>query len=128
MKVAHSCYRVSDLDRSLAFYGALGFTEAVRLPLHTGTGWAVFLQLDGDTEPRIELWHEPATGLHAPGGGYGHVGVAVEDLDGTLTRLAMHGIKPLVEPFKPVPDGPTRLTFVADPDGYQVELLENYPY
>lgn len=128
MKVAHTCYRVSDLERSLAFYTALGFTEAVRLPLHIPGGSASFLQLPGDTEPRIELWYEPGTGPHSPGAGYYHVGVAVEDLDELLPRLASLGIEPLVEPFKPVPDVPTRLTFIADPDGYQVELLEHYPY
>ncbi|HEX3803986.1 MAG TPA: VOC family protein [Solirubrobacteraceae bacterium] len=128
MRVAHSCYRVTDLDRSLAFYALLGFEEEVRLPLHDSSGWASFIRLPGDSEPRVELWFMPGSGSHEPGAGYGHIGVAVDDLDALLGELSEKGIAPLMEPFKPHPDGPTRLAFISDPDGYEVELLEHYPY
>jgi lactoylglutathione lyase len=127
-KLAHTCYRIADIDQSLAFYGALGFEEVVRLPLPDDAGFVVFLRV-GDDEPRLELWFEPGTGPHNPGSGYYHIGLAVEDLDATLEHLAAHGIKPLMEPFMPVQNEQgTRITFLQDPDGYQVELLENYPF
>jgi len=129
MKVAHSCYRVADLERSLVFYNTLGFAEVMRLPLPAESGSAVFLQLDGDVEPRIELWWERERGPSSTDDdGYHHVGVVVDDLDSTLAALAEQDIQPMMEPFRPMPDEPTRLTFITDPDGYRVELLENYRY
>jgi lactoylglutathione lyase len=131
MEFVHTCYRVNDLDRSLAFYSALGLQEVVRLPFPDHAGHMVFLGVEGD-KPRLELCYQPGTGPHVPGEGYYHVGVAVEDLDATLEHLAEQGIEPLMEPFAPVEPAPgqptTRITFICDPDGYQVELLENYPF
>jgi lactoylglutathione lyase len=131
MELVHTCYRVNDLERSLAFYDALGLREVVRLPLPDGAGFMVFLGGDGD-KPRLELCYEPGSGPHEPGPGYYHVGVAVEDLDEALERLAAQGITPLMAPFAPVEPPPgqptTRITFLQDPDGYQIELLENYPF
>jgi lactoylglutathione lyase len=131
MELVHTCYRVNDLERSLAFYDALGLREVVRLPLPDEAGFMVFLGGEGD-KPRLELCFEPGTGPHEPGPGYYHVGIAVEDLDAALRQLAARGIEPLMEPFAPVEPPPgqpvTRITFLRDPDGYQVELLENYPF
>ena len=57
------------------------------------------------------------------GSGYGHIALGVEDLDGTLERLASEGIEPEKPPYR-VSEGGSRICFVRDPDGYRIELIE----
>jgi lactoylglutathione lyase len=62
--------------------------------------------------------------MKAPmGSGYGHIAIAVSDLDGTLARLAEQGIQPEKPPYS-VREGGSRLCFVKDPDQYRVEIIE----
>jgi lactoylglutathione lyase len=57
------------------------------------------------------------------GSGYGHIALAVDDLDATLARLAEQGIEPEREPYR-VREGGSRLCFLRDPDSYRIELIE----
>jgi lactoylglutathione lyase len=57
------------------------------------------------------------------GDAYGHIAIAVDDLDETLARLKEQGIEPEREPYR-VREGGSRLCFVRDPDGYRIELIE----
>jgi lactoylglutathione lyase len=57
------------------------------------------------------------------GSGYGHIAISVEDLDGTLERLAAQGIGPERPPYR-VREGGPRICFVRDPDGYRIEMIE----
>jgi lactoylglutathione lyase len=126
-RVVHSSHRVRDLEASLAWYGRLGFEKFVEMVPEDEDGvTVVFLGL-GESEPRLELWHEPGFQEWEPGRGYRHIGIAVEDLDATLETLRAHGIEPTGPPFEPIPDG-ARICFLRDPDGFEVELLENYPF
>jgi lactoylglutathione lyase len=121
-ELIHTCYRILDIDRSLRFYEQLGFEEIGRVPIRD-EAINVFLGLPGDG-PRLELTYN--IGRADPyeiGTGYGHVAVAVEDLDRTLARLAEEGIAPERPPYQ-VREGGSRLCFVRDPDGYRIELIE----
>jgi len=123
MELIHTCYRITDVDRSVAFYEALGFEERRRLPIGD-EAVNVFLGLPGDGD-RLELTYNfkvPEDGYDV-GTGYGHIALAVEDLDGTLARLGAAGIEPERPPYT-VREGGSRLCFVRDPDGYRVELIE----
>ena len=124
MSLIHTCYRITDVDRSVEFYRALGFNEIGRLPIRD-EAINVFMGLpeDGD-EPRLELtWNIGREEPYELGGGYGHIAITTPDLDGTLARLKDQGIESEREPYT-VSDGGSRLTFVRDPDGYRVELIE----
>jgi lactoylglutathione lyase len=122
MELIHTCYRVLDPDRSVAFYEALGFEERRRIPIRD-EATNVFMGLPGDGE-RLELtFNHGNTEPYDIGTGYGHVAVTVEDLDGTLERLAEQGIAPERPPYT-IREGGNRLCFVRDPDGYRIELLE----
>jgi len=124
VSLIHTCYRITDIDRSVAFYETLGFREMARLPIRD-EAVNVFMGLPGDgDEPRLELTHN--FGRDEPydlGTGYGHIAITTEDLDGTLRALAEHGIEPERAPYT-VRDGGSRLCFVRDPDGYRIEIIE----
>lgn len=122
MELIHTCYRILDIDRSIDFYGALGFEELRRVPIRD-EAINVFMGLPGDG-PRLELTcNIGRTEPYETGTGYGHIAVSVDDLDATLARLAEQGIEPEKPPYQ-VREGGSRLCFVRDPDGYRIELLE----
>jgi lactoylglutathione lyase len=121
MELIHTCYRIGDIDRSVAFYEALGFEEIGRFPIRD-EAINVFMGLPGDG-PRLELTYNHGVSEYDLGTGYNHIAVTVEDMDGTLERLAGKGIEPEKPPYT-VREGGSRLCFVRDPDGYRIELLE----
>ncbi|HEY8628850.1 MAG TPA: VOC family protein [Gaiellaceae bacterium] len=121
MELAHTCYRITDIDRSVAFYTALGFEELRRMPIRE-EAINVFMGLPGDG-PRLELTYNFGVDSYELGTGYGHIAVTVDDLDGTLARLAEQGIESERPPYT-VREGGSRLCFVRDPDGYRIELIE----
>jgi lactoylglutathione lyase len=122
-KLIHTCYRITDIDRSTEFYKALGFEEMGRIPIRD-EAVNVFMNLPGDGEmPRLELTYNFGVDSYELGTGYGHIAVTADDLDGTLERLEAQGIEPEEPPYT-VREGGSRLCFVRDPDGYRIELLE----
>ena len=124
MALIHTCYRILDIDRSVAFYEALGFEERRRAPIRD-EAVNVFMSLPDDgPEPRLELTYN--VGRDEPyevGTGYGHIAITTPDMDSALTRLAEQGIEPERPPYT-VREGGNRLCFVRDPDGYRIEILE----
>jgi lactoylglutathione lyase len=121
MKLAHTCYRITEPDKSVAFYEAVGFEKRRELPIRD-EAINIFMGLPGD-EDRLELTYNFGVDSYELGTGYGHIAVTVDDLDGTLERLAGQGIEPERPPYT-VREGGSRLCFVRDPDGYRVELIE----
>ena len=120
----HTCYRIGDIDRSVAFYEALGFEELRRMPIRD-EAINVFMGLPDDGA-RLELTYNFGVDSYELGTGYNHIAITAEDLDGTLARLAEQGIEPEKPPYT-VSEGGSRLCFVRDPDGYRIELIERDP-
>jgi lactoylglutathione lyase len=121
MELIHTCYRITDPDRSVAFYEALGFEKRRELPIRE-EAINIFMGLPGDDD-RLELTYNFDVDSYELGTGYGHIALTVDDLDGTLQQLAGQGIEPERPPYT-VREGGSRLCFVGDPDGYRVELIE----
>ncbi len=124
MSLIHTCYRILDIDRSVAFYEALGFQEVRRAPIRD-EAINVFMNLpeDGDS-PRLELtFNKGRDEPYEIGTGYGHIAITTDDLDGQLAALATQGIEPERPPYS-IRDGGNRLCFVRDPDGYRIEIIE----
>jgi lactoylglutathione lyase len=121
MEFLHTCYRIGDIDRSVAFYETLGFEERRRMPIRD-EAINVFMGLPGDAD-RLELTYNHGVSSYELGTGYNHIAISVQDLDGTLERLAGQGIEPEKPPYS-VREGGSRLCFVRDPDGYRIELIE----
>jgi lactoylglutathione lyase len=121
MELIHTCYRIGEIDRSVAFYTALGFEERRRMPIRD-EAINVFMGLPGDAD-RLELTYNIGVDSYEIGTGYGHIAVSVDDLAATLERLREQGIEPEREPYR-VRDGGSLICFVRDPDGYRVELID----
>ncbi len=121
----HTMYRVVDPTSSRAFYEALGMEFRRELPIvregqHEATNYFFGFP---DQEEELELTWNTDGRTYEQGTAYGHIAIGVEDLDGTLARLAEQGIEPERPPYT-IREGGSRLCFVRDPDGYRVELIE----
>jgi lactoylglutathione lyase len=121
MELIHTCYRITDPKRSVAFYEALGFEKRRELPIGE-EAVNIFIGLPGDGD-RLELTYNFGVDSYELGTGYGHIAVAVEDIEETLARLREQGIEPERPPYT-VREGGSLLCFVRDPDGYRVEIIE----
>jgi lactoylglutathione lyase len=117
----HTCYRIGDIDRSVAFYEALGFEERRRMPIRD-EAINVFMGLPGDG-PRLELTYNHGVSEYELGTGYNHIAITVADMDEALANLSEQGIEPEKPPYR-VSEGGSLLCFVRDPDGYRIELIE----
>ena len=120
-ELIHTCYRIGDIDRSVAFYEALGFEEMGRFPIRD-EAINVFMGLPGDGA-RLELTYNHGVDSYEVGTGYNHIAITATDLDATLGRLAEQGIEPEKPPYT-VREGGSRLCFVRDPDNYRIEIIE----
>ena len=117
----HTCYRITDIDRSVAFYAALGFEQRRQMTLKDGA-INTFMGLPGDAD-RLELTWNPGVESYELGTGYGHIAVSTPDIHATLEQLATQGIEAEKPPYQ-VREGGSLLCFVRDPDGYRIELIE----
>ncbi len=120
-ELLHTCYRIGDIDRSVAFYEALGMQEIGRMPIRD-EAINVFMGFPGDGA-RLELTYNHGVEAYELGTGYNHIAISVDDLDQVLPKLAEKGIEPEKPPYR-VREGGSRLCFVRDPDGYRIELIE----
>ena len=123
-KAIHSMIRVLDEGRSVAFYRrAFRLEVADRLDFPEFT--LIYLS-NPETEFELELTvNKGRTEPYDLGDGYGHFAVSVDDLDAEHARFEAEGLAPrkLVS-FAPAGEVVARFFFVADPDGYQIEVLE----
>ena len=121
----HTMVRITDPEKSRAFYEALGFEfsrdmDIVRNGEVEATNY--FFSM-GDNENVLELTFNHDGRTYEMGDAYGHIAIAADDLDDSLSRLKEQGIEPEREPYR-VREGGSRLCFVRDPDGYRIELID----
>ena len=121
----HTMVRITDPEKSRAFYEALGFRFERDMDIVRGgevEATNYFFGI-GDQESVLELTFNHDGRAYDLGTGYGHIAVGVDGLDATLERLAAQGITPEKPPYS-VREGGSRLCFVRDPDGYRIELID----
>jgi lactoylglutathione lyase len=125
-RYVHTCIRVRDIDASTDFYARLGFEHRGRLNFTSAYNVYMGLPNDGDVlELTVNVGRDEPYDL---GEGYNHMAIVVDDLDGLLGSLAEAGIAPEKPPYGV---GGTdsreeyRICFVADPDGYRIELIDH---
>jgi len=124
MKYLHTMVRVTDIEKSLAFYrDALGLEVLSRRDHEAGRFTLVFLAAPGDSTAQVELtynWPAPdgSAEVYTGGRNFGHLAYAVDDIYAACRRLMEHGVTLL----RPPRDG--RMAFVRSPDDISVELLQ----
>lgn len=124
-KYLHSMIRVTDIEKSIAFFDLLGLKEVKRFDSEQGRFTLVFLAAPGDEEAQVELTYNwPPTDGSQPesydgGRNFGHLAYRVENIYETCQRFLDAG----VTINRPPRDG--HMAFVRSPDGISIELLQD---
>ncbi|MCD9507618.1 VOC family protein [Photobacterium phosphoreum] len=125
-KMIHAMIRVIDLDASLTFYKqALDLDIAERLDFDDFS--LVYLR-NQENDMELELtWNKGTTEPYSHGTGYGHIAVAVDDLDAEYQKLVKLNYNPAeIKEFFREGTLLAKFFFVQDPDGYKIEFLQRH--
>ncbi len=122
MKTLHFSLYVADLDRSLAFYTAVGYQVVGSVP-DTELGELTMLKLPDDAFVTIELVHDSRKDARATHGAPSHFVLQVESIDATMRELSTRGIAVEV-PTSPNGSTDFLTTWIVDPDGNRIELVQ----
>ncbi|NIY79038.1 lactoylglutathione lyase [Celeribacter sp. HF31] len=123
-KAIHSCIRVLDEARSVAFYeAAFGLTIAEKLDF---PDFALIYMSNPLSEFELELTVNKGTSEpYDLGNGYGHFAVSVEDLEAEHARMDKAGLTPgKIVDFAPAGTRVAKFFFITDPDGYKIEVIQ----
>ncbi|HWK60685.1 MAG TPA: lactoylglutathione lyase [Eoetvoesiella sp.] len=125
MRLLHTMLRVGDLDRSLAFYtDVLGMRQLRRKDFPEGRFTLAFVGYQEESEGAVlELTHNWDTSEYTLGNAYGHIALEVDDAYAACEKIKQKGGK-VTREAGPMKHGTTVIAFVADPDGYQIELIQ----
>lgn len=124
MRLLHTMIRVGDLDRSIAFYtDVLGMKLLRRKEYPAGKFTNAFVGYgDEKDHSAIELTYNWGVDHYELGTGFGHLALEVDDVYQAAEAIKQRGGKILRE-AGPMNAGTTIIAFVADPDGYPIELI-----
>ncbi|KAL5786236.1 hypothetical protein ACOSQ2_008628 [Xanthoceras sorbifolium] len=127
-RMLHVVYRVGDLDKTIKFYTeCLGMKLLRKRDIPEERYTNAFLGYGPeDSHFVVELTYNYGVDKYDIGSGFGHFGIAVEDVAKTVDLVKAKGGKVTREPG-PVKGGNTVIAFIEDPDGYKFELLERGP-
>lgn len=122
-KMVHTCIRVKDLEKSVAFYQeVMGMKEVRRLDYPEDSFTLVYLTLPGDDYELELTYNYDQDQPYELGNGYGHIAIAVENLEETHEELTQSGYD--VTDLKGLSDGAASFFFIKDPDGYKIEIVK----
>ena len=124
MRILHTMLRVGDLDRAIDFYTkVLGMRLLRRQDYPEGRFTLAFVGYGAESEQSvIELTHNWDTSAYEPGTGYGHIALEVDDVYQACAQIRERGGR-IMRAAGPMNAGTTIIAFVADPDGYPIELI-----
>ena len=124
MQILHTMIRVSDLDRSIAFYqDVLGMKLFNRKDYPHGEFTLAFVGYS-ETGPTLELTYNWDKHSYDLGTGYGHIALSTKDIYALCEAIKKKGGTVSREPG-PMKNSSTVLAFVKDPDGYAIELIQD---
>jgi len=128
MRILHTMLRVTDMDRSIAFYtDVMGMKLLRRKDYETGRFTLAFVGYQPESEAAvIELTHNWDTDAYTLGDAFGHIAVQVDDAYAACESVKQRGGLVSRE-AGPMKGGTTVIAFVQDPDGYKIELIERRP-
>ena len=123
MKLLHSMIRVKNIDESLKFYTELLNMKVVE-KRRLDDCWLYFLS-DEENTCQIELTYNDETPNegYTIGSGFGHFAFSIKSFEAFTLKMNKLGFKYLYEPFDLTGKG-SKIGFIQDPDGYEIELIE----
>jgi lactoylglutathione lyase len=119
MKLYHTMIRVKDLEASLAFYTEVLGLEEVRRKTIGEEATLVFLS-DAERHYFLELTHNHDGRDYELGDQFGHLAFTVPDLEPVIAEIEERGWWYR----KSRPELSSRYVFVKDPNGYEIEILQ----
>jgi len=124
MRLLHTMLRVGDLKKSIDFYiQTLGMKLLRQKDYPEGKFTLAFIGYGDESEhTAIELTHNWDTDSYTLGDGYGHIAIEVDDVYKAADAIRERGGK-IIRDAGPMNAGKTIIAFVADPDGYEIELI-----
>jgi len=127
MRMLHTMLRVTDLERSLAFYrDVLGMRILRRHDYPEGRFTLAFVGYGDEADHTVvELTHNWDTDAYELGTAFGHIALGVADVHAACDAIKARGGK-VVRPAGPMKGGTRVIAFVEDPDGYKIELVEDH--
>ncbi len=125
MRLLHTMIRVNDLDESLRFYcGHLGMQLLRKKDYPSGRFTLAFVGYgDEGSTSVIELTYNWDTHRYDLGNAFGHLAIGVADIHKTCEDLRAKGVQIVREPG-PMKHGGSEIAFIADPNGYRIELIQ----
>ena len=125
MRLLHTMLRVGDLDRSIDFYTRLLDMRLLRTTERPEQKYSLaFVGYGSNPEQaELELTYNHGVDGYEMGSAYGHIAIGVADVIATCERIRAGG-GTITREAGPVKGGSTVIAFVADPDGYKIELIE----
>ena len=121
LRTLHFGLRVTDLERSLAFYSAIGYEVVGSVP-ETPLGSLTMIKLPKDDFVTIELVHDPAH-KETVGSALSHMVIQVDRIDDFIAELVRHGIE-AEAPTSPEGSDDFLTSWIVDPDGRRIELVQ----
>ena len=125
MRILHTMLRVGDLQRSIDFYTKVLGMKLLRTSDNPAYKYTLAFVGYGNNpdHAELELTYNYGEDKYEMGTAYGHIAIAAEDIYQACELVRSHGGNVTREPG-PVKGGSTVIAFVADPDGYKIELIE----
>lgn len=125
MRLLHTMLRVGDLQRSIDFYTRVLGMTLLRQRDNTQQRYSLaFLGFAANPEQaELELTYNWGQTAYDLGTAYGHIAIGVTDVAAACARIQAAGGQ-ITRPAGPVKGGSTIIAFIADPDGYKIELIQ----
>ncbi len=126
MRILHTMLRVGDLQKSIDFYtNILGMELLRQQDYPDGSFTLAFLGYGDESKNTVlELTYNWDVSQYDPGTGFGHIAIAVDDVYAATEKARKHGAS-ILRDAGPMNAGTTIIAFLEDPDGYQIELLND---